>query len=319
MDAPAEGNDGEPCETDDLSLFWSLLPQPKPAQQQRPHGGGGVSGDAVDNNISSTPTEMTQPYRYLRNDQIESEIPLPITIGTLCWVSLSQGKNRTPRLYQPARVIAMPTGNENESTDEAAVTTSATTTSNDSLDPRFHVQYPKGSTYWVRKSNLLPVLEHHHHLILVASETTDYRRLATVHTTSNDHFIEIGCDFGILVDSVRAKSVVGIDKSETSIQIAKQQYPTQEFILGDIFEQNNDDNDDNNNVNNNLGVPHHDRSDPLVVAIDINGNRELPAVLKCIELVLAWRPRLIVVKSRALYAKMMTQEQEGLGQQQKQQ
>mmetsp|Transcript_10046 Transcript_10046/g.13275 ORF Transcript_10046/g.13275 Transcript_10046/m.13275 type:complete len:352 (+) Transcript_10046:37-1092(+) len=46
---------------------------------------------------------------------------------------------------------------------------------------------------------------------------------------------------------------------------------------------------------------------PLVVAIDINGNRELEAVQSCVARVKAlWRPRLIIVKSRALYHKIHT-------------
>lgn len=60
---------------------------------------------------------------------------------------------------------------------------------------------------------------------------------------------------------------------------------------------------------------------PSVVAIDINGNREIPAVLKCIENFMNpsddvvvekdWAlPRLIVVKSRLLYAEMKKQQEE---------
>jgi hypothetical protein len=40
------------------------------------------------------------------------------------------------------------------------------------------------------------------------------------------------------------------------------------------------------------------------VAIDINGNRELPAVLKCIDIMLDFSPRLVIVKSRELYTKL---------------
>ena len=44
----------------------------------------------------------------------------------------------------------------------------------------------------------------------------------------------------------------------------------------------------------------------LVVAIDINGNRELEAVIECLERVLKWwKPRLVVVKSRSLYSKLV--------------
>jgi hypothetical protein len=44
----------------------------------------------------------------------------------------------------------------------------------------------------------------------------------------------------------------------------------------------------------------------LVVAIDINGNRALEAVEACLERVLKlWNPRLVVVKSRSLYSKLV--------------
>jgi hypothetical protein len=138
----------------------------------------------------------------------------------------------------------------------------------------------------------MPVLEHEETLVLVASETNDYRRTAIVHTRKDDHFLEIGCDFGILVDSVDAKSQLGVDKSEESIGIARERYPNRDFLLGDVFEDLD-------------FTPQH----PLVVAIDINGNRELPAVLKCVQLALdSWSPRLVVVKSRELYAKLVEEK-----------
>jgi hypothetical protein len=262
------------------------LPQPKHELQSLQQQIDVLNHNNNNNDSSSLQLLPPQPYRYVRYDQIESTLSLPIEKGTLCWVLLSQGKNRTSRLFKPARVVQV---------DSPQPVQQATQPQDQPQnDPRICVQYPKGSTYWVKTSNLVPVLEQHHHLILVASETNDYRRLAIVHTTSNDHFIEIGCDFGILVDSVRhAKSTLGVDKSEASIDIARQQYPNREFILGDVFLQQD------------LGLPYtHHLKEPLVVAIDINGNRDLPAVLKCIELVFTWSPRLIIVKSRALYSKM---------------
>jgi hypothetical protein len=215
-------------------------------------------------------------YRYVRHDQIEANFFPNLENGyykegTLCWVLLSKGNKKSPQLYQRARVVSslIPENKED----------------------RILIQYPKGSTYHVRRSNLMPVLEHESNLILVASETSDYRRVSIVQTRPEDHFIEVGCDFGILVDSVDAKSSLGIDKSEESIRIARERYPTGNFLLGDIFEG--------------LDVPVYNKA-PLVVSIDINGNRQLNAVLKCIQLVLdEWSPRLIIVKSRELYAKMV--------------
>jgi hypothetical protein len=176
----------------------------------------------------------------------------------------------------------------------------------DRNDPRIQVQYPSGSTYHVRRSNLVPVvLEDQSNIIVVASETNDYRRTAIVNTLPNEHFVEIGCDFGILVDSVRCVTTLGIDKSETSIEIAKSRYPTRQYILGDIFEAEEKDMIFQTIQSNTRQVEEQNlNSSSLVVAIDINGNRELPAVLKCIEIMLDLSPRLIIVKSRALYARL---------------
>lgn len=215
----------------------------------------------------------SKSYRYLKFDDIEKEFldakgmdPLLLP-DTLCWVLLSKGKGKTSQLYERARVVSACEDDEN----------------------RILVRYPKGSTYRVRRTNLMPVLEHQSHLVVVTSETNDYRRTAIVHTRKEDHFLEIGCDFGILVDSVDAKTSLGIDKSEESIQIARQRYPNQEYLLGDIFEDE-------------LPIA---LGSPSVVAIDINGNRMLPAVLDCIQVAMdKFSPKLIVVKSRELYAKL---------------
>jgi len=239
-----------------------------------------MSEQAPDDDIATRPLPQptspeAQPYRYLKFEKIEneffggfpSESSSSLSAETLCWVCLGKGKSGKHQLYERARADPRP---EDES-------------------DRMTVRYSLGKTYRVRKRHLMPVLEHHSHLILVASETNDYRRTATVHTTGEDHFVEIGCDYGILVDSVDAKTRIGIDKSEESIQIANERYPSRDFRLGDIF-------------GDDLGI-HLDS--PSVIAIDINGNRLLPAVLDCIQLVVdRWSPRLVIVKSRELYARL---------------
>eukprot|EP00980_Cylindrotheca_fusiformis_P027905 scaffold22568_cov125-Cylindrotheca_fusiformis.AAC.2 len=225
-------------------------------------------------------TRLPQPtaseaesYQYLCFENIEAHF-FPghsLDPATLAWVFLSKGKNKVPQLSERARVV-----------------------SDCGEDDRVLVQYPKGSTYRVRRKNLMPVLEHHKNIIIVASETNDYRRNAIVHTLEEDDFMEIGCDFGILVDSVRCRSRLGIDKSEESISVAKQRYPDRDFLRADVFAD--------------FDVKAHR---PTIVAIDINGNRALPAVIDCIQLSLdAWSPRLIIVKSRELYAKLSTSTDE---------
>ena len=116
-----------------------------------------------------------------------------------------------------------------------------------------------------------------------------------------------------MVDRVDAKSSLGIDKSEESIRIARERYPHQKFLLRDVFEEDNDDvlQGLRQDGDDNIGLDHGENGlvRNLVVAIDINGNRELPAVLRCIQLVLdSWSPRMIMVKSRALHAGMVASE-----------
>lgn len=95
---------------------------------------------------------------------------------------------------------------------------------------RVLVRYSRGATYRVRACNLIPVLEPSVHnnidalpstvssqtnheaklqksvttppLVILVPETNIYRRVAKVHTTPDDSFMEIGCDYGITVDKI---------------------------------------------------------------------------------------------------------------------
>jgi hypothetical protein len=177
-------------------------------------------------------------------------------------------------------------------------------------EPRVRVQYPAGSTYCVPHNHLQPILEHARNLVLVLPETYMYRRCCVVHTLEDEIFLEIGCAAGITVKRVwetgrqqqqhNTSRVVGIDKSEFSIRDAKQRYPElhSSFFEWDVLLT------DPPIVPAAMarsmaalsGLPH-------VVAMDINGNRALPAVLECLQAVWKlWRPRLVIVKSRELYA-----------------
>lgn len=86
-------------------------------------------------------------------------------------------------------------------------------------------------------------------LVIVTPETHIYRRIARAHTTPDDSFMEIGCDYGITVDKIRKAmidagdvplvwpiegdvseiseevkkcSCLGIDRSQESIGIANE-------------------------------------------------------------------------------------------------
>ncbi|GAX26803.1 hypothetical protein FisN_9Lh072 [Fistulifera solaris] len=157
---------------------------------------------------------------------------------------------------------------------------------------RVRVRYPKGSTYACHPHRLIPVYTSSspapHTTIIVSPETSEYRRLCVVHTLQS--FLEIGCDYGVTVHRVHTQGLIphvwGMDKSIESIAIARQNYPNLPFYCFDVL------------------APTEDwpaEIQPEVVAIDINGNRELPAVQQCIQVVLErYQPRLIIVKSRAL-------------------
>lgn len=218
---------------------------------------------------------------------------------------------------------------------------------NTKMERRILVRYPKGSTYHVRESFLIPVLEpnsdvifrekQEEPIVLVTPETPEYRRVSAVHTCVGDSFLEIGCDFGICVDRVRkvlteVKTVpiipcnddsycdlaennelnngkvccIGIDKSPTSLDIAEERYPDTLFSLEDALTDEGTAKLRTFCKDNLIG------GHPSVVAIDINGNREIADVIHCIKQIMNpgpdvtvgkdWElPRIIIVKSRYLY------------------
>lgn len=84
-------------------------------------------------------------------------------------------------------------------------------------------------------------------------------------------------------------------------------YPGGTFWLHNVLDDHDDDDNFWDPVEKELGGP------PGVVAIDINGNRELPAVLKCVGRVLnsgKEPPRLVIVKSRFLHAKLLEEREQ---------
>jgi hypothetical protein len=164
-------------------------------------------------------------YSYVLYEEIGSRFfPSRLPEGTLCWVLKSKGTKG------------------NSGTQRAELFLRARVVSDNGGDDRVLVRYPKGSEYHVRRSNLIPVLEHTpaacDKIVLVTAETPEYRRACVVHTY-RESFLEIGCDFGITVDRVQTSLVgavvpriageeeaieeprcLGIDKSSESIDIA---------------------------------------------------------------------------------------------------
>jgi hypothetical protein len=169
--------------------------------------------------------------------------------------------------------------------------------SGETHSPRILVQYPKGSTYRVRQDHLIPILHDQtlkdSRLVIVHAETASYRRACVIHGCVEPHesFCEIGCADGGTLHRLQKLNplnrIMGIDKSEESIQVARMRLPTCKFFCCDVLV---------------IWPIELTEFQPTVVGIDINGNRELDAVLECLQVVMThWTPRLIFVKSRALY------------------
>jgi hypothetical protein len=211
----------------------------------------------------------------------------------------SQGPPSRLELFLRARVV------ESDSSDRSQTSSSGRDSEPALPDDRVLVRYPKGSTYRVRRDHLLPVLERWRRVVIVVSETPPYRKCCAVHTLPTESFLEIGCDLGHNLQRVHetgderssaSRILVGIDKSPFSVRAAKGSYPHLRFVQWDPLEQ------PTSVLRESLGV---DEFHPDVIAVDINGSRELPAVLACLTSIWdvhRWQPRLIVVKSRTLHA-----------------
>jgi hypothetical protein len=254
-------------------------------------------------------------YRYVAGDALQ----LPVTVvGRPVWVSLSGGANGAvgkKKLFRRAVVqqVVVDDVKEEGGDDE------------DHLH-RVRVEYASGSTYKVRPSLLEGILsaevqctmknqqdsgchDQNNKHVLLYRETDAYRRACVIHCGIAEDFLEIGCAEGITCEKIRqttggvdgddptrrrSRPPVGIDKSATCIDEARKRYPECEFVQADIFAAED-------NCSKSDGFCWRAFA-PTVVAIDINGTRELEAVLSSIDLVIRhWQPRLVLVKSRALY------------------
>ena len=147
------------------------------------------------------PADAFRRYTYATAEDVaERYFSTPsLRKNQLVWVLTSQGRGIRTELFLRARVVS-------ESTKQNDGDVDATAPRNE--EPRVLVRYPKGSTYNVRKSLLLPVLEPgvggaSDRIVLVVPETPEYRRAAVVHTCVGETFVEIGCDYGMCVDRVR--------------------------------------------------------------------------------------------------------------------
>jgi hypothetical protein len=199
----------------------------------------------------------------------------------------------------------------------------------ESSTPRVLVRYPEGSTYRVRVDHLIPILDggpagaRNLGLVIAVSETPEYRKCCAVHSLPHETLVEIGSDLGHNLERVyrtggggsnpNRRRLVGVDKSPTSIAAASASYPHLSFVRWDPLEEPVRVLYDGLNLLTDGGGDEEEKLfRPDVVAIDINGTRELPAVLRCLSVVFeaGWEPRLIVVKSRALHAYLGAEKEE---------
>ena len=147
--------------------------------------------------------------------------------------------------------------------------------------------------------------------LLVVDETPRYRRLARAHARARERWLEVGCDTGAacaeLARSVgRAGAVLGVDKAAPSLAAARAR-------------KGGTDDADVRYAMLDLLAP--GGGDALAAAaaasfgggacdgalIDINGNRELDAVLSAVGVLVAHvgTPEVLIVKSRALHAELV--------------
>lgn len=206
---------------------------------------------------------------------------------------------------------AMLTPNARVEPPDTQTPTAATSTT--PPPPRVWIQYPKGSTYHVKRDRLCRVMERERGVILVWPETDVYRRSCLTHTLpAGEAFVEIGCDHGPTVNRIASwmtdpSLALGIDKARDSIVSARQRYPQYTFVKWDCLDAAASQADQ-------LPAELQDviqRSQSFHLAIDINGNRELTAVLACLRRLLrdfALRPRLVFVKSRAMFQELTARE-----------
>jgi hypothetical protein len=90
--------------------------------------------------------------------------------------------------------------------------------------------------------------------------------------------------------NIRKDKMANDQEDDDNQQLLYSKRPTRRPLPEDLFPNTNGD-DNYLQGNNNL-----------VVAVDINGNRELSVVQQCIQIVIQeWKPRLIIVKSETLY------------------
>eukprot|EP00965_Chrysotila_dentata_P249487 6208917-Pleurochrysis_carterae.AAC.1 len=136
-------------------------------------------------------------------------------------------------------------------------------------------------------------------ILVVCATTAVYRRLAAIEVHQLDCVLEIGCDLGATTALMHARcgKAIGVDLSDSSINIARANHSAACFRQLDIFQHGAFDR------MREWGLAMNGCIAFSKVFIDINGNRPREAVAKAVLLVRReLGPSLIVVKSSELHA-----------------
>ncbi|GAX74038.1 hypothetical protein CEUSTIGMA_g1488.t1 [Chlamydomonas eustigma] len=148
------------------------------------------------------------------------------------------------------------------------------------------VQYADGKTYWAQPSNLRKVVKPAKRII-TAETTRQYREACLRYVNPDDICLEVGCHEGVTTAMVqrRCKTIVGVDLSDVTIQIARQKFPQVRFVVvsGD-------------NVEVLKGLSPTGEYDKIM--LDIGGIAELPAVMHLVGLYYrTWKNSTLIIKS----------------------
>lgn len=193
------------------TLVWVLLSKGKPKQPTNGSNTQGYNALALHKKRRNKKNKRKMINNECMNKEEDSEQQEENNKEDDCFSTLNHSRKE---FFIRARVI---------SDDEDILSSESTTKAKARDDRRILVRYSKGATYRVRSYNLIPVLEPCVHnvfdddddsnskdssvaalppLVVIVPETNIYRRVAKVHTTPDDSFMEIGCDYGITCDKI---------------------------------------------------------------------------------------------------------------------
>lgn len=129
--------------------------------------------------------------------------------------------------------------------------------------------------------------------VVVCEEVGEYRAAAQCLVGSDDHVLEVGCHVGgtSKVLAAVARKLVGLDQQADLVAQARARLPGIQFEIGDAFD-----------AQRVLALAREIAPERFKkVFIDISGSRDLPTVVRLMDIYEnTLRPEILVVKSQAL-------------------